>query len=390
MTSRDYPVEVLDCFEIIATHYAHVFYNEIYAQAQAVFAKQSDTMSITEAYKSILVHYHKHMTSEQLKWINNSLTHIKILFSKFTRVNFITHVECVTHIADAFIPNDFTASVVPNQKFNLVYQCISGAVGEVINDIAREYLPMLVDHHNNPANVGVIKSLFVEHLIAQRDQMFTKFIEDQTSDTRTTTDVATAKRLRKNMKDVNTDNISLREKINTIKSRANENIVRLEKENSALLSQRDNYNARVVELNAINNSYKQKILQLISEVRKYKKISHEQSNVAQSSVEQSSVEQTQQTHQARAFDVNIEDLQSENMFDENEDDHNTPSASEEIKTKLFDQSSDTSEVSDDSFIQRRKQFKNSRFKSVSPVEVDNNVAPPEDTPRDPDMFWTTE
>ena len=259
MFHTNVPGDVLDTFELIGVHFAHVFYNELYGHAKNKFANQGGP-SITSVYQDIMVYYHRQMTVQSKVWTNNTITHIKLKFQQFSEIKLLTPTETIIYIADAFLPVKYVNEVAGKDKYDIVYSCLGNLVGELINEIVSNYLKMIIDDHDNKHNIGTLKDIIVGMLMQIRENLHSKFTKEEIGETRINVDVATAKRMREDINKSKKMISKLQEKSMTNDKhisqmendiqRKDAAIVRLEKSNS--------------ELTADNSKHRRTILQLIT------------------------------------------------------------------------------------------------------------------------------
>ncbi len=254
------PDDVRDTFELIALHFTHVFWNELYSVAKDKFNDGANSM--TETYKIAMKGYHKHMTLRKIEWFQNSLSHIRHKFNEHGKMTF-TVDDCAQSIADAFIPVDYKNSIKKSDKQNIACTALMNSVGQLIHVIMRERMSMIIENHIQ-ANMIVLKEDIVRIYILQREEFHSKFIDGDISETRVHTDVVTAKRIMSNVEEVKKINDKLTQELNelrTINDRYKAEIVSRDSTIRDLISTK-------VQLQADVNRYKKNIYQLIQKIKK--------------------------------------------------------------------------------------------------------------------------
>lgn len=314
MFHTNVPGDVLDTFELIGVHFAHVFYNELYGHAKNKFANEGGP-SITSVYQDIMVYYHRQMTVQSKVWTNNTMTHIRSNFQKFSEIKLITPTETIIYLANSFIPIKYVNEVASVDKYDIVYSCLSSLVGELINEIVSNYLKMIIDDHDNKKNIGILKDIVVGMLMQIRENFHSKFTKEEIGETRINVDVATAKRMREDVIKTKKLMAKMQEK-NAVKdkhlsqleediNRKNATIMQLEKS--------------AAELTADNSKYRKTILNLIDKIKRLESDANvmyiEPSMPKQSNMRTFSSEPSKQLNM-QTFEPNMRTFSSEPSFEQ--------------------------------------------------------------------------
>jgi cell division protein FtsB len=181
MTTRifdksNYKKKTLDTFEILGAYFVDIYYNHLYIEAKKLRTSGS-VSSITEGYKHTLNAFLQGVENPKLYKKTLMGIHTYFVSSGLTSISF---AECIERITEEFIPQDYYNSVSKIQKTSILKLVISQSNKAMIEKIARRFLNLIIDNHDEVANIRVLQDEFIDVLILEREGIYHRFISTQT------------------------------------------------------------------------------------------------------------------------------------------------------------------------------------------------------------------
>lgn len=174
-----YTHSTLTNFQIVAAYLADIYYNHLYLEANK-FKTSGKTKTVTEGYIyacSVLykVLNYKSKTTYQPKKYEELLTGINDYYHMYTSLTTQTLAECIDRIVREFVPTDFYATLDRDQKRLIIRDAISNVLHQTTKIIIEEYMTLVIDYHNEKANVEAVKERIVDILLEYREKTYLKF-----------------------------------------------------------------------------------------------------------------------------------------------------------------------------------------------------------------------
>lgn len=180
---NNYKKRTLDTFEILGAYFIDIYYNHLYIEAKR-FRASGSVNSITEGYKVALTAFLNGV--ENPKHYKKTLVGIHSYFIA-SGMTSITFSECIERITEEFIPADYYSSVSKTQKTSILKLVITQSNRVLIEKIVRRFLDLIIDNHDEPANIRILQDEYIDILILEREGVYHRFISTQAKTPNTST-----------------------------------------------------------------------------------------------------------------------------------------------------------------------------------------------------------
>lgn len=210
---NSYSKKTLDTFEIIAAYFIDIYYNHLYIEGNTLRISGKVTCT-TEGYKHALNAFIQGI--DDPKKYKRALIGIQEFFVAhgFKSISFR---ECIDRITYEFIPKDFCESVTNPHKVSILKMVISQSNKTFLEKLVRQFLPMIIDKHNDEDNLRILQDEFMDILFIERENMYNRFISNKTAKSSTHISISTVETMQKEIKTLLTDKYELRQMINNLK-----------------------------------------------------------------------------------------------------------------------------------------------------------------------------
>lgn len=169
--------EVVSLLDIIGSSVVDNFYNHLYDKAIAI--KERTNKSITESYRLTIINYIKDHDSPI--FYKKLIESIQFYTKMATCYDDISYIQCINLYSKLFIPDQYFMSMTENQKNNLLFMVLKASINTFTQHILSSYISIIIDDHMNSENVVILQNVFLEILLAQRDESYSKFIKVEQS-----------------------------------------------------------------------------------------------------------------------------------------------------------------------------------------------------------------
>jgi len=181
--SRQHTYSVDTTFNIVATYFTNILYNDLYANA-VQFQQQRGNVSVTDAYSIMLMNYDKAIksTTHKKRFLQTSISGIRAEFDRWTSLSLDTTDDCYKKLINAFIPEDFMQFINMTNMQTIIYNCLVNCISAVINEITSHHIGAIVSDHSNTANAQTVQSIFAENCAIERENLIARFTKNKTSE----------------------------------------------------------------------------------------------------------------------------------------------------------------------------------------------------------------
>jgi hypothetical protein len=176
----NYSSTTISTFQIVGAYFVDVYYNHLYTEA-IKFKTDGKAASKTEGYRHATFAFLSALDNKAKGYrpenYNKLLQGIYEYFVFWTNFTSLTVSECIDKMVREFVPADYFASLVKEQKRNILRQILIESIREFTKIVIGEFLGAIIDNHDETANVEALKEKMVDVFIMQRETMFHKFID---------------------------------------------------------------------------------------------------------------------------------------------------------------------------------------------------------------------
>jgi len=187
-----YSSRTLSIYQLVGAYLVDIYYNHLYVEASKL-KNQGRVPSITEGYKHATFAFvsaldnktkdaYKSKNNYKAEHYNKLLAGINQYFMLWTSYSSLTLSECIDKIVKEFIPEDYYKALDKDQKRNILRLVIINVIREFTKVVIVEYLNLIIDNHDEPANTDILKERLVDLFIVEREKMFHKFLESSGPD----------------------------------------------------------------------------------------------------------------------------------------------------------------------------------------------------------------
>lgn len=202
-TSR-YTERTKSIFEIVGTYLVDIYYNHLYENAMK-FMQEGQTKNITDGYRHALFGFNaafdKKSKYYKIENFSDLLNGINAMFSKWTSFGTLTTYECITKIADEFIPTEYVKTAKRDQKISIVQNVLVGTIYNMTKFMGKDFIVNIIDQHDIPETITLMKEKIFEILANQREIWYHKFVDINSGSTSTDdkVDKSVAERMRQEL-----------------------------------------------------------------------------------------------------------------------------------------------------------------------------------------------
>jgi len=181
--NRDsYSRETISKFDILGSYFVNTFYNVLYTRAKQHRASSKNHETLTFHYKELLEKFSDVMGS------SNGVTNpckkvMKDLYEYYidkTRFKSYTYSDFLNKITSEFLPVEFVVHISNQQKQKVFEECIVNAITSFEQKIRRKYIKNIIDDHKNTENIQLLRDIFIDCLIFQREEFYNKIAKRST------------------------------------------------------------------------------------------------------------------------------------------------------------------------------------------------------------------
>lgn len=178
-----YSNKCLDTYRIIGCHFVDIFYNHLYDEAIKL-KNDGKVASVTEGYRHAIYAFISALDPQSSTYrahhYSSLLQGIQECFAKYVVVS-ITIRDVIDKIVTEFVPEQFNKSLSVEQKSRIIRDILLNTVRAFVRTIAQEYINLIIDNHEDPSSVDILKEKIVDIFIIQRVNMYQKFVKSATA-----------------------------------------------------------------------------------------------------------------------------------------------------------------------------------------------------------------
>jgi len=176
MDYSNYDRTVKSNLEIIGCYFIDNLYNRQYQLAKENYLTGKNGRSMTDEYISILCLYLDAIKSGgQFERIIRGISNY---YTEYTTINIKSEYETINNILKQFIPKDYFVLLNAENKQIFIERILLSIVEKVVEVFIRpDNLRSIIDHHENAANVNLLKETIVNGMIIIREEYYDKFVK---------------------------------------------------------------------------------------------------------------------------------------------------------------------------------------------------------------------
>ena len=222
MTSRmldrtTYSKRTIDTYETLGAYIVDIYYNHLYTEA-IKFKNAGNVASITEGFRHAIFAFISAIDSSspstyKAKHYERLLTGINEYFATYMSFSTLSIMDCIDKIMMEFIPVDYYKAIDKDQKRNLLRGILIRSIKDFSQAILKEYLCLIIDNHEETANIKILQECMFDILCMQREQLYMQFMDTSKNEK---IDKSVAVQMRKEIKKLNKEKTNLTEQLNMI------------------------------------------------------------------------------------------------------------------------------------------------------------------------------
>ena len=172
----NYSEETISNFDILGSYFVHTFYNVLYNRAKHRRASSKNRETLTYHYKILLKKYSdvmelsKGVTAPRKKLMKD----VHEYYADKTRFKSYTYSDFLTKITSEFLPTELVDDITNQQKQKVFEECIINAITSFEQKIQQGYIKYIIDDHKNRENTKLLRDIFIDCLIFQRERLYNK------------------------------------------------------------------------------------------------------------------------------------------------------------------------------------------------------------------------
>jgi hypothetical protein len=205
-----YLPRTISVYQIVGAYFIDVYYNHFYTEA-VKFRNAGQVPNITEGYRHATFAFitaidNKSTKTYKVKHYNQLLTGINEYFKLWTSFSTLTLSECIDKIVNEFVPDDYSQTLSKEQKRSILRMILIDVLRKFTKIVTTEYLQLIIDNHEEQANIEALKEVIINLFIEEREFMFHKFLASSSgSADAETVDKKFADRMRQEIERLNTE-----------------------------------------------------------------------------------------------------------------------------------------------------------------------------------------
>jgi hypothetical protein len=164
--------ETLRVFDLIGTYFVDMFYNHHYLHAYYM-AQQQLHKTITDAYRYVLVMFVTGMRGDHdsyKKFVNGMFEFYR------SKLGHLLFAEFQDRFLCAVVPEEYYGAFNSNDKDNAMKKILCDAARDLSKSVLEQnVLCMIIDDHENKANVSFLQEVATDTFIRLRDEYHSKF-----------------------------------------------------------------------------------------------------------------------------------------------------------------------------------------------------------------------
>ncbi len=259
---KSYPSRTISTYSVIGAYLVDIYYNHLYAEA-IKFKNSGKASSITEGYKHAILAFISSIDSKSKiykpKHYTSLLTGINEYFTIYTSYSTLTIADCIDKITKEFIPEDYYSSLDKDQKRNILRGILINVIKEFTKSAATEFLSHIIDNHDDPTNIEVLKDKMIDLFLMEREAFYQKFLDSNVGKKAETVDKALAVRMQQEIKTLLHEKVEAQHKATELEqtlSMRNEQLSQVIDKYKVLLAKTKSMNEEIQKLKEQRDTYK--------------------------------------------------------------------------------------------------------------------------------------
>lgn len=217
-----YPQRTISTYQIISAYIVDIYYNSLYAEA-VKFKEGKKVSSVTEGYKHAVYRFlsvvdSSNRTNYNHKHYKSLLIGINKCFTMWTSFETLTLSDCIDKIVHEFVPDDYYESLDKDQKRNILRIVLIDVLTQFTKMAVCEFLHIIIDNHDEIANVEILKEKIVDILLMEREAFYHKFLSTKMSKKSEYVDKEIAVKMKNEIQLLLTENANLKTAKSTIEN----------------------------------------------------------------------------------------------------------------------------------------------------------------------------
>lgn len=175
-----YDAKTITTYNVLGAYIVNLYYNHFYIEATKM-KNDKKVPSITEGYKHVMFRWLSVMDSTlktyQPKHFKRLLDELKNYFAEHTSFETLTISEFIDRITSEMVPHNIHKSMDNNQKQIILRNILIRAYNAFTSAVVKEFMVLIIDNHEETANIVVLKDKILEIFLFEREQLYQKFID---------------------------------------------------------------------------------------------------------------------------------------------------------------------------------------------------------------------
>jgi hypothetical protein len=172
---NSYPKEDIRGIKHLTAYFINIIYNHLYEESVKL-KNSSDSRyeSITDAYKHSLVYF---ADSIGVKKYRNG--YINGICQYFESCGYVSSAprDQISKLSEIFIPAPYRKNFNIPSRIAFFMDTLKNVIRSLIEDIIKNELIRIVDHHNISENVDILQENCINFFIIEREKSYIKFID---------------------------------------------------------------------------------------------------------------------------------------------------------------------------------------------------------------------
>lgn len=181
---KNHDPKLISTFEIIGSYFVDVFYNSLYLKAKEQVISGNGS-SITDVYKNNILAYTNAIGTRRDLYYS-AVKSLHEYFQANSAYTTIIFSDFEDKVLCQFIPLEYYSDFTDKHKDSTLHNIIIRSVGDfAMATLEPSIFCKIIDDHMNRANVRYLQDKLVDIFILQREEYFTRFVQERTKHTET-------------------------------------------------------------------------------------------------------------------------------------------------------------------------------------------------------------